>query len=96
MIGGARGCSRARKRVARRKGFLDRFVERVLGLRTSLAPRPLPGLPHAKSFLAPGWQKRRGLGCAPAMMVAPGKSASSRSLRLMPAALRSIPSISFI
>ena len=50
MIGAARGCSRARKRVARRKQFLDRLVERAFGLRTPLAPRPLPGLPHAKSL----------------------------------------------
>src|SRR5271168_5235913 len=43
MIGAARDCSRARKRVARRKRSLDRLVERAFSLRTPFAPRPLPG-----------------------------------------------------
>ena len=49
MIGAARDCSRARKRVARRKRSLDRLVECAFSLRTPFTPRPLRCLPHAKS-----------------------------------------------
>jgi hypothetical protein len=63
MIGAARDCSRARKRVARRKRSLDRLVERAFSLRTPLTPRPLRCLPHTKSLpclqLAAQLAKRR-------------------------------------
>ena len=63
MIGAARDCSRARKRVARRKRSLDRLVECAFSLRTPFTPRPLRCLPHAKSLpclrLAAQLAKRR-------------------------------------
>jgi hypothetical protein len=63
MIGAARDCSRARKRVARRKRSLDRLVECAFSLRAPFTPRPLRCLPHAKSLpclrLAAQLAKRR-------------------------------------
>ena len=57
MIGAASGCSCARKRVARRKRFLDRLVERAFGLGTPLAPRPLPPSLMRNPSLASSWPR---------------------------------------
>src|SRR5271170_7561323 len=85
MIGAARGCSRARERVARRKRFLDRLVERAFSLRTPLTLRRLRCLPHAKSLrrlqLAAQLAKRE---CARVREQASGSEAAKAHSRLRP------------